>query len=153
LIDRLTTGESQWTYRKDLQTEEQLWDNFFEKLAQNNVSVLNDVPLTDQEKLQIKNQLNFTNYFNAAKWLVGENGIARVEVQREDATLGKIRLEVIRRDNVTGGTSSYEVVNQVKRERLTERDSNRRLDVTLLINGFPMIHIELKNRSTPFKEA
>ena len=22
LIDRLTTGESQWTYRKDLQTEE-----------------------------------------------------------------------------------------------------------------------------------
>lgn len=153
LIDRLTTGESQWTYRKDLQTEEQLWDNFFEKLAQNNVSVLNDVPLTEQEKLQIKNQLNFTNYFNAAKWLVGENGIARVEVQREDATLGKIRLEVIRRDNVTGGTSSYEVVNQVKRERLTERDSNRRLDVTLLINGLPMIHIELKNRSTPFKEA
>lgn len=30
---------------------------------------------------------------------------------------------------------------------------DRRGDVTLLINGLPMIHIELKNRSHPYKEA
>lgn len=35
LINQLVTGESQWTYRDDLKTEEQLWENFFEKLAQN----------------------------------------------------------------------------------------------------------------------
>ena len=33
LITQLVTGESQWTYREDLKTEDQLWDNFFTKLA------------------------------------------------------------------------------------------------------------------------
>ena len=92
LIEQLTSGESQWTYRPDLKIEGQLWDNFFEKLAQNNVALLADHPLTEQEKRQIKNQLNFINYYEAAKWLAGENGIAKVEVQREDASLGTIRL-------------------------------------------------------------
>ena len=92
LIEQLTSGESQWTYRPDLKNEGQLWDNFFEKLAQNNVALLADHPLTEQEKRQIKNQLNFINYYEAAKWLAGENGIAKVEVQREDASLGTIRL-------------------------------------------------------------
>ena len=49
LINQLVTGESQWTYREDLKKEEQLWDNFFEKLAQNNVALLADHPLTEQE--------------------------------------------------------------------------------------------------------
>lgn len=49
LINQLVTGESQWTYRDDLKTEEQLWENFFEKLAQNNVALLADYPLTEQE--------------------------------------------------------------------------------------------------------
>ncbi|MBD3950132.1 type I restriction endonuclease subunit R [Tuanshanicoccus lijuaniae] len=153
LIDRLTSGESQWTYRDDLKNEEQLWNNFFLKLEQNNVRLLNEVPLTKQEKEQIKNQLNFVNYYSAAKWLVGENGIVRVVVQREDASLGTIYLEVLRRDNVSGGTSSYEVVNQVERSSASNSDGNRRLDVTLLINGLPMIHIELKNNSTGFMDA
>ena len=55
LINQLVTGESQWTYRDDLKTEEQLWENFFEKLAQNNVALLADHPLTEQEKRQIQN--------------------------------------------------------------------------------------------------
>lgn len=153
MIEQLTSGESQWTYRDDIKDEDTLWQNFFEKLEQNNVSTLNDNPLTEQEKAQIKNQLNFVNYYEAAKWIAGENGIAKVQVQREDATLGTIRLEVLWRDNVAGGKSSYEVVNQVIREKANPDEPNRRLDVTLLINGLPMIHIELKNRSTGFMDA
>ncbi len=49
LIDQLTTGNSQWSYRSDLKTEDALWDNFFAKLEQNNVAVLNGAPFTDQE--------------------------------------------------------------------------------------------------------
>ena len=153
LINQLVTGESQWTYREDLKTEEQLWDNFFEKLAQNNVALLADHPLTDQEKRQIQNQLNFVSYYDAAKWLVGENGIAKVEVQREDASLGTIRLSVIWRDNIAAGKSSYEVVNQVQREKVNPLDQDRRLDVTLLINGLPMIQIELKSTQAAFIDA
>jgi len=153
LINQLVTGESQWTYRDDLKTEEQLWENFFEKLAQNNVALLADHPLTEQEKRQIKNQLNFVSYYDAAKWLVGENGIAKVEVQREDASLGTIRLSVIWRDNIAAGKSSYEVVNQVERDKVNPQDQDRRLDVTLLINGLPMIHIELKSPRVAFLDA
>lgn len=153
LITQLVTGESQWTYRDDLKTEEQLWENFFEKLAQNNVALLADYPLTEQEKRQIKNQLNFVSYYDAAKWLVGENGIAKVEVQREDASLGTIRLSVIWRDNIAAGKSSYEVVNQVQREKVNPLDQDRRLDVTLLINGLPMIQIELKSPRVAFLDA
>lgn len=153
MVQQLTRGESQWTYREDLNTEALLWDNFFEKLEQNNVKTLDGHQLTDQEKNQIKNQLNFVNYYEAAKWIAGENGIAKVQVQREDATLGTIRLEVLWRDNVAGGKSSYEVVNQVKIEKTKPDDLNRRFDVTLLINGLPMIHIELKNRSTGYMDA
>ncbi len=153
MIQQLTRGESQWTYREDLNTEALLWENFFEKLEQNNVKTLDGNPLTEQEKNQIKNQLNFVNYYEAAKWIAGENGIAKVQVQREDATLGTIRLEVLWRDNVAGGKSSYEVVNQVKIEKTKLDDLNRRFDVTLLINGLPMIHIELKNRSTGYMDA
>ena len=153
LISQLVTGESQWTYRDDLKTEEKLWENFFEKLAQNNVALLADHPLTEQEKRQIKNQLNFVSYYDAAKWLVGENGIAKVEVQREDASLGTIRLSVIWRDNIAAGKSSYEVVNQVERDKVNPQDQDRRLDVTLLINGLPMIQIELKSPRVAFLDA
>lgn len=153
LIQQLITGESQWTYRPDLHTEEDLWNNFRQKLEANNLAVLNDVPLTEQEFQQIKNQLNFVNFYEAAKWLVGENGVAKVQVQREDANLGTIRLQVLRRQDVAGGISSYEVINQFESPKRKEIDMNRRFDVTLLINGLPMIHIELKNYAHPYMDA
>ena len=59
LINQLVTGESQWTYREDLKTEEQLWDNFFEKLAQNNVALLADHPLTEQENTRFRTNSTF----------------------------------------------------------------------------------------------
>lgn len=149
LIHQLTNGISQWKYRGDIHTEVELWKNFFKILESNNTKALNDHPLTAQEKEQIKNQLMFPNFYEAAKWIAGENGIAKVQVQREDASLGTIRLEVLHRNHVAGGKSVYEVVNQVVRKN--QRD--RRLDVTLLINGLPMIHIELKNHSAPFMDA
>jgi len=153
LIQKLITGESQWIYRNDLCTEEALWENFREKLENNNKDVLNQVPLTEQEFRQIQNQLNFPNFYEAARWLVGENGIAKVQVQREDASLGTIRLRVLNRADVAGGMSSYEVINQFESNKKSFEDQNRRFDVTLLINGLPMIHIELKNRNHPYMDA
>lgn len=153
LIQQLIHGESQWTYRDDLRTETDLWDNFREKLENNNKDVLNEVPLTEQEFHQIKNQLNFVNFYQAALWLAGENGIAKVQVQREDASLGTIRLRVLNRADIAGGMSSYEVINQFQSSKKSASDQNRRFDVTLLINGLPMIHIELKSRAHPYMDA
>ena len=36
LIEQLVYGDSQWTYRKDLKTEADLWENFRYILEQNN---------------------------------------------------------------------------------------------------------------------
>lgn len=153
MINQLITGKSQWIYREDIKNEQQLWNNFFDKLEQNNVNKLNEVLLTQQEKEQIINQLSFSSFYEAAKWIAGENGIAKVRLQREDAKYGTVHLEVLWRDNIAGGKSSYEVVNQVRREKQHPKDTARIFDVTLLINGLPMIHIELKNRSTGFMDS
>ncbi|MGT2928804.1 hypothetical protein ACVR1G_00870 [Streptococcus dentasini] len=40
VIEQLITGESQWSLRDDLRTEEDLWGNFFAKLEQNNTIVM-----------------------------------------------------------------------------------------------------------------
>lgn len=153
LIEQLISGESQWTYREDLKTEDDLWDNFKDKLESNNIDVLGEHLLTEQEFRQIKNQLSFPNFYEAAKWLSGENGVAKVQVQREDAKLGTIRLRVLNREDVAGGISSYEVINQYVSTRKEYMDNDRRFDVTLLINGLPMIHIELKNKNNAYMDA
>lgn len=153
LIQQLTEKQSQWTLREDLHTVNDLWKNFRHILVQNNKDMFDDHPLTDNEFLQIQNQLRFPTFYDAAKWLMGENGIARVSVQREDAELGTIYPVVFKREDIAGGSSVYEVVHQIEVDRLEQMNHDRRGDVTLLINGLPMIHIELKNRSHPYMEA
>lgn len=153
LIQQLTLGESQWIYRDDLKTEDQLWNNLKSKLEQNNIDILSNVLITDQEMSQIKNQLSFSSFYEASRWFVGENGIAKIRVQREDAKLGTIYLKAFSRADIAGGMSSYEVINQFQSSKKEPLDRERRFDISLLINGIPVIHIELKNRSHPYKEA
>lgn len=153
LIRQLESGISQWTYRDDLRTEEDLWNNLREKLNFKNKDVLNEVPLTDKEFAQVKNQLQFPTYYDAAKWLVGENGVVKFKIVREDASLGTIFLVALKRADIAGGSSSYEVINQYQSVKQNAEDLNRRFDVSLLINGIPLIHIELKNRQHPYMDA
>ena len=95
LIDELTKNVSQWTYRDDLRTEDDLWENLRHKLNMNNKAVLDDVPLSDKEFEQVKNELSFPNFYRAAEFLAGENGIANVRVVRDDPRVGEIRLMVM----------------------------------------------------------
>ncbi len=151
LIDQLTMGESQWTYRPDITDEEALWNNIRSILENNNKAVLDGTQLSDQEFAQVKNQLSFPTFYDAAIWIAGENGKAMVHVQRDNKTL---HLVVLDRADKAGGSSVYEVINQYKATRDTENTGrNRRFDVTLLINGIPLIHIELKNREHPYMDA
>lgn len=153
LIQQLTKKQSQWTLRDDIRTMEDLWENFRRILVLNNKELFDAHPLTDLEFLQIQDQLRFPTFYDAAKWLMGENGIARLRVQREDAALGTVYPVVFKRVDIAGGSSVYEVVHQIEFPRKEQMNRDRRGDVTLLINGLPMIHIELKNRHHPYKEA
>lgn len=153
LIQQLTEKQSQWTLRDDIRTMQDLWENFRRILVLNNKELFDEHPLTDLEFLQIQDQLRFPTFYDAAKWLMGENGIARLRVQREDAELGTVYPVVFKRVDIAGGSSVYEVVHQIEFPRKEQMNRDRRGDVTLLINGLPMIHIELKNRHHPYKEA
>ena len=153
LIDQLVYGESQWIYREDLKTEEDLWKNFKYILEQNNKDRLNGEPLSDAEFEQIKNQLQFSSFYKAGEWLVGENGKVMVHVQRDTQ---RLHLIVMNHEHIAGGSSVYEVINQysaLKTDDVNTAARDRRFDVTLMINGLPMIHIELKNRQHSYMDA
>lgn len=154
LIEQLAYGDSQWTYRQDLKTEEDLWKNFRYILEQNNKDRLNGTSLSDAEFEQVKNQLQFSSFYKAGEWLVGENGKVMVHVQRDTE---KLHLVVMNHEHIAGGSSVYEVINQYR--ALDDGDAgesavrDRRFDVTLMINGLPMIHIELKNKQHSYLEG
>ena len=150
LIEQLIYGDSQWIYRNDLKTEEDLWNNFKYILEQNNKERLNGEHLSDSEFEQVKNQLQFSSFYKAGEWLVGENGKVMVHVQRDTE---RLHLVVMNHEHIAGGSSFYEVINQYR--ALADEDSrqNRRFDVTLMINGLPLIHIELKNKQHSYMDG
>ena len=154
LIEQLVYGDSQWTYRPDLKTEEDLWANFKYILEQNNKDRLNGENLSDAEFEQVKNQLQFSSFYKAGEWLVGENGKVQVHVQRDTQ---RLHLVVMNHEHIAGGSSVYEVINQYSALKTDENSKtsarDRRFDVTLMINGLPMIHIELKNKQHSYMDG
>ena len=152
LIDQLVYGESQWIYRPDLKTEDDLWNNFRYILEQNNKDRLDGEHLTDAEFEQVRNQLQFSSFYKAGEWLVGENGKVMVHVQRDTE---KLHLVVMNHEHIAGGSSVYQVINQYRASRDEEETKvqDRRFDVTLMINGLPMIHIELKNKQHSYMDG
>ena len=154
LIEQLIYGDSQWTYREDLKTEADFWKNFRYILEQNNKERLNGEPLSDAEFEQVKNQLQFSSFYKAGEWLVGENGKVMVHVQRDTE---RLHLVVMNHEHIAGGSSVYEVINQYNALKMDEDSSvnvrDRRFDVTLMINGLPMIHIELKNKQHSYMDG
>ncbi|SOB44651.1 protein of unknown function [Weissella viridescens] len=67
-------------------------------------------------------------------------------MNRDDGT--QLELEIFYGDEVAGGHSRYEVVNQITfTDSATSLSSKRRIDIMLLINGLPVAHIEEKDES------
>ncbi|MCV9901292.1 HsdR family type I site-specific deoxyribonuclease [Exiguobacterium sp. N5] len=146
LIEVLGEGHNQWNYRPDLKSEADLWDNLRHKITRNNLSEIGEHPITDKEFDTIKTELlsKTQTPFDAARWLKGENGIARITIEREDASLGSMSLILYSNRDIGGGISTYEIVHQIAKQKVNEDGRDRRFDVTLLINGLPIVQIELK---------
>ena len=98
--------------------------------------------------------MQFSSFYKAGEWLVGENGKVMVHVQRDTE---KLHLVVMNHEHIAGVSSVYEVINRYR--ALDDGDAgesvvrDRRFDVTLMINGLPMIHIELKNKQHSYLEG
>ena len=145
LIDLLCARHGQWTFRPDLKTEEDLWNNLRNIIEIRNKSELNDNALTDSEFERIQSEIlaKTKTPFEAAKWLRGEKGKCSIVLERDNG-LGRIELVIYSSNEKNGGFSSYEVVHQIAKSKSNLEERNRRFDVTLLISGLPIIQIELK---------
>jgi type I restriction enzyme R subunit len=100
----------------------------------------NGVQLTDGEFAKVVNHLNKGNVFDRAKTLRD-----RFQLTKENGE--SIYLEFINQEHWC--QNQYQVTHQVSMEG---RYKNR-YDVTLLINGLPLVQIELKRRGLELKEA
>jgi len=121
-IEILTQRENQWTFRDDIKTEVALWKNLRGHINRINLAKLDGISLTDKEFEQLKVEFKrlTATPFNASQWLRGENGVAAINIEREDVKLGKVSLVLFSNKDIAGGISSYEVVNQIKPDATTD---------------------------------
>ena len=137
-------------------TEAELLQNWANILFENNKQKdrLNDVPLTTTEMQQIIEQIK------ALKTPLKLNGFInnKVAIKRDNPAdtlhLGKeVSLKIYDRQEIAAGQSRYQIVQQPRFERGSPLRNNRRGDVLLLINGMPVIHVELKRSGIPVSQA
>lgn len=144
VIDYLTKigGVRQWEYMDKIKTTQHLWENFKNILERNNWARI-ERPLSDTEFAQVKKIItNIDSPYKAGQFLYGVNGVSQIEVDLDD---GKHEfLTVFDQRQVGGGNTVYQVVNQIERPRVVDGKQNRRFDISMLINGLPVIQIELK---------
>lgn len=138
-------------------TERDLIHNWAKILYDNNKGIdrLNNYPLTDGEMQQIIEQI--TNLRTPLKLNGFING-KTVSIIRDhpDDTLhfGKeISLKIYDRGEIAAGQSRYQIVQQPEFSSKSKILNDRRGDLMLLINGMPVIHIEVKRSGIPVSRA
>ncbi len=100
----------------------------------------NQITLSDQEFAKVLNHLNKGNIFDRAKTLRD-----KFQLTKDDGQ--STYIEFINMDHWC--QNQYQVTNQVT----IEGSYKNRYDVTLLVNGLPLVQIELKRRGLEMKEA
>lgn len=140
-----------WDYEPSIKTTAQLWENFRRILYQHNQDKL-DGPLSDAEFSQVRAEIsNLTTPFKAGQFLYGLNGISQVKVDLDNGKTAY--LTVFDQSQIGAGNTVYQVVNQIERPPVLNGRQKRRFDVTLLINGLPIIQIELKTGKVDVRDA
>lgn len=138
-------------------TEADLLQNWANILFENNRQKdrLNDVPLTATEMQQIIEQIKELKTPLKLNGLINGKTVAIKRDNPADALhLGKeVSLKIYDRQEIAAGQSRYQIVQQPKFERGSPLRNDRRGDVLLLINGMPVIHVELKRSGVPVSQA
>ena len=116
-----------YVYRDDIRTKEALNQNFRKKFEE-----LNYVNLSDAEFARLLDSIITGDVYNSAKLLREKNTFIREDGTPLHYTLVNIK---------DWCKNSYEVINQL---RINTDNSFHRYDVILLINGVPVVQVELK---------
>ena len=119
--------DMKYVYRDDIHDRLSMEINFREKFQS-----LNKVHLTDSEFNRLLQEITTSDVFASAKRLRERNTF-----MREDGTPLQYMLVNIK----DWCKNEYEVVNQL---RINTRNSCQRYDVVILVNGLPLVQVELK---------
>ena len=119
--------ELKYSHRPDIRDREALEQNFREKFE-----ALNRVRLTDDEFARLLDEIISPDVFACAEHLRHRNTF-----ERDDGTPLHYQLVNLK----DWCKNRFEVVSQL---RINTRSSHHRYDVILLINGLPLVQIELK---------
>jgi len=128
--------ELKYIYRDDIRDREALEQNFREKFE-----TLNRVKLTNAEFERLLESIISPDVFTCAETIRHRNTF-----EREDGTPLHYQLVNLK----DWCKNSFEVVNQL---RIDTKSSFQRYDVILLINGLPMVQIELKSLAVSPRRA
>ena len=138
-------------------TEEDLIQNWANILFNNNQSIdrLNGCPLTSGEMQQIMEQIKtLRTPLMLNKFINGKTiSITRDNVDDKLHFDKEVSLKIYDRKEIAAGQSRYQIARQPKFKASSRILNDRRGDIMLLINGMPVIHIELKRSGVPVSEA
>lgn len=138
-------------------TEDDLIKNWANILYNNNRAEdkLGNYPLTDTEMAQIIEQITtLRTPFSLNTFINGGTVAIKRDNPDDKLHLGKeVSLHIYNRQEIAGGKSRYQIVEQPKFVAPSSIFPNRRGDVMLLINGMPVFHIELKKSGIPLSKA
>lgn len=138
-------------------TEKELIDNWAKILFDNNMGIdrLNNVPLTSGEMRQIIEQITSLRTPLRLNGFINGKTVSITRDNQEDKLhFGKqISLKIYDRREIAAGQSRYQIVQQPEFASKSKILNDRRGDLMLLINGMPVIHIELKRSGVPISQA
>jgi type I restriction enzyme R subunit len=134
LIAKLT--DLKYTHRADIRDKASLEKNFREKFQ-----ALNRVNLTDSEYEKLFKEIINPDVFASSKRLREINTLTREDGTPLHYTLVNIK---------DWCKNEFEVINQL---RINTSNSHHRYDVILLINGIPIVQIELKSLEVSPRKA
>lgn len=156
----LVTVLSGYGWEKDIlknPTERELIDNWARILFENNRGVdrLGDHPLSDGEMGQIIEQINALRTPLKLNGLINGKTVSITRDNPDDHRhFGKeVSLKVYDRREIAAGQSRYQIAEQPKFASKSKILNSRRGDLLLLINGMPVIHIELKKSGVAVSQA
>jgi type I restriction enzyme R subunit len=129
-------------------TEKDLLQNWADILFENNRGKdrLNDFPLTEGEMQQILEQINtLRTPLKLNGFINGKTVSIKRDNPDDELHFGKeISLKIYDRHEISAGQSRYQIAQQPIFPTKSRILNDRRGDLMLLINGMPLIHIELK---------
>lgn len=138
-------------------TEEILLQNWADILFENNKGIdrLNNIPLTIGEMNQILEQIKeLKTPLKLNSFINGRTVSLTRDNEKDTLHYGKeVSLKIYDRAEIAAGQSRYQIVQQPVFKTKSKILNDRRGDLMLLINGMPVIHIELKKSKVPVSQA